>query len=253
MAGQWAFRKISDTHFLSFQYPPPDLMVDFGITEKGGAVWKSLPEMDGIRVDNLIIELLKKSLFAECRRRGLLFCKDRHLVYFPAGLLKNDNLKLERLDGSHTHFGVVGERTHGWGERASKYRYYIAPVFAPTGEPTGGYDIIVRIRAHITDLGGKLYPGRAAHVRRKKLCKTWWNEEWLNRAMGVMQFLADGKEQIVIGATDDERIHIERLPRTWTAPIRLSEEALGDARIIAEEEIIPATDVEEAEDEYAEA
>ena len=253
LAGQWAFRRVSNTHFLSFQYPPVQLMVDFGITNKGGAVWKSLSEMDGIRVDDLITELLKKSLFAECRRRGLQFSKDRKLVYFPAGLLKNDNLKFVNLNGASTHFGVVGERTQGWGDRASKYRYHIAPVFVPMGDPLSGYEIIVRIRTYITNLAGELYPARAAHLRRKKLCKSWWNEEWLNRIMGVMQFLAGDKERIVIGNTDDEAIHIERLPRMWSAPIRLNEEALGDARSIAEEEIITAADFEEPEDDLVEA
>ncbi|MGO8901423.1 MAG: restriction endonuclease [Isosphaeraceae bacterium] len=250
VAGKWGFRKVGPTHFLSFHHPPAELVRDLGMTEKGGAVWNTLTEMDGIRVDDLITELIKKSLYAECRRRGLLYCSERRLVFFPVGLLKNDNLRFQRLDSSSTYFGVTGERTHGRGDRAKKYRYHIAPVFVPKGAPGSGYEIIVRIRLHITDQAGKQYSGRAAHVRRKKLCKSWWNEEWLARTMGVMQFLADGSEQIAIGANDSERIMIEPLPRTWTAPVRLNEEALGDTRSIVEEEIIlPSDDEDEEEDE----
>jgi hypothetical protein len=249
LIAQWAFRKLSDTHFLSFHFPPPQLAVDYGITTKGGSVWKTTSEIDGVSVGDLVIELIKKALYAECRRRGLSFCSDRNLVYFPFQLLKNDILKLERLDGSHTHFSVVGERTHGRGDRASKYRYYIAPVFVPKGDPVNGYEIITRIRVHITDLNGKPYPGRAAHIRRKKLCKSWWNEEWLNRVMGVMQFLVEDDAQIAIGSTDDDRIVIERFPRTFTSPIRLNEEALGDAKALAEAEIVEASDYDEEEDD----
>lgn len=201
---------------------------------------------------NLLIELIKKSLFAECRRRGLAHCADRRLVYFPPGLLRNDNLSFQRLDGSQTHFSVVGERTHGWGERASKYRYHVAPVFAASGDSAKGFEIIVRIRAHITDLSGKQFPGRGGLIRRKKLCKSWWNEEWLNRVMGVMQFLAEGKERIEIGTTTDESLWVERTPRVWSAPVRLNEEALRDAKAIAEEEFISANDIEESEDVDAE-
>lgn len=248
LTGQWAFRRVSDTHFLSFHAPPLQLAIDYGITNKGGSIWKGIAEIDGIPVGDLIKELIKKSLYAESMRRGLHFCDDRNLVFFPAGLLKNDNLRVEKLDGSQTHFAVVGERSHGWKDRATKYRYHIAPVFVPMGDPIIGYQIITRIRVHITDLTGKLYPGRAAHIRRKKLCKSWWNEEWLNRVMGVVQFLAGENEQVVIGETDAERIMIERFPKTYISPIRLNEEALGDAKAIAEEEIAEATGFDEDDD-----
>lgn len=248
LTSQWAFRRVSDTHFLSFHAPPLQLAIDHGITNKGGSVWKAVTEIDGIPVGDLIKELIRKSLYAEGRRRGLQYCEDRRLVYFPAQLLKNDNLRVEKLDGSLTHFAVVGERSHGWKDRATKYRYHIAPVFVPMGDPITGYQIITRIRVHITDITGKLYPGRAAHIRRKKLCKSWWNEEWLNRVMGVVQFLAGENEQVVIGETDAERITIERLPRTYISPIRLNEEALGDAKAIAEEEIAEATGFDEDDD-----
>ena len=249
LTGQWAFRRVSDTHFLSFHRPPVQLVIDHGITSKGGSVWKAVTEIDGIPVSDLITELIKKSLYAECRRRGLHFCNDRRLTYFPAQLLRNDTLRVEKFDGSQTHFSVVGERSHGWKDRATKYRYHIAPVFVPKGDPESGYEIITRIRVYITDLTGKLYPGRAAHIRRKKLCKSWWNEEWLNRLMGVMQFLAGENEQIAIGETEDERIIIERFPRTYTSPIRLNEEALSDAKAIAEEEIVEAAGFDEDEEE----
>ncbi|AMV32143.1 hypothetical protein VN12_08470 [Pirellula sp. SH-Sr6A] len=255
LAGQWSFRKVSPTHFLSFHYPPAELTVDHGITQKGGSIWRATPEMDGIRIDNLLIELIKKSLYAESRRRGLNYCTDRRLVYFPPRLLRNDNLSFQRLDGSHTHFSVVGERSHGWGDRASKYRYHIAPVFAASGDPSKGFEIIVRIRAHITDLSGKQFPRRGGLIRRKKLCKSWWNEEWLNRVMGVMQFLADGKDGIEIGSTTDDILRVERTPRVWSAPIRINEDALKDAKAIAEEEFITGNDIEENEDDdaYADA
>lgn len=252
LAGQWGFRKVSPTHFLSFHYPPGELAVDYGITQKGGAVWATLNEMDGIRVDNLLVELIKKSLFAECRRRGLAYCPDRRLTYFPPGILRNDNLSFQRLDGSQTYFSVVGERTYGRGDRASKYRYHVAPVFAASGDPIKGFEIIVRIRAHITDLAGKQFPGRGGLLRRKKLCKSWWNEEWLNRVMGVMQFVADGKDSIEIGSTTDDVLRVERTPRVWSAPVRINEEALKDAKAIAEEEFITGNDIEENEDTDAE-
>ncbi|WP_428940976.1 TIR domain-containing protein [Fontivita pretiosa] len=246
---RWAYREISPTHVLSFHHPPIELARNLDIVPKGGAVWNTVSELDGVRIDHLIKELLKKALYAECRRRGLLYCEDRDLVYFPFGLLKNDNLSFRRLDGQATHFRVAGERTHGKGERAHKFRYHIAPVFVPKESAAGGYEIIVRIRLRLTDTEGKLFSGRTANARRKKICKSWWNEEWLARTMGVMQFLANGGDRIVIGNVNSEKIVVDSQSRTWQIPVRLNEEALADAIAIRQEEEAHLRDEEEDEDD----
>jgi TIR domain/Restriction endonuclease len=233
---QWAYREIGPTHFLSFHNPPIELARDLGIVSKGGAVWSTVTELDGVRVDDLIKELLKKLFYAECRRRGLLYCEERDLVYFPFDLLKHDHLSFRRLNGQATFFNVAGERTHGKAERARKFRYHIAPVFVPKESAAGGYEIIVRIRLRLTDTEGKLFSGRTANTRRKKICKNWWNDEWLARTMGVMQFLANGGDHIVIETLDGGKIVVDPQPRTWEIPVRLNEEALADAIAVRQEE-----------------
>lgn len=232
----WAFRKVGPTHFLSFYPPPPELSKPLAIAAKGGAVWSTLSELDGIPVSDLLVELLKKSLQAEARQRGLLYCTDRHLIYFPFKLLKNDHLSMRRLDGKATFFSVAGERTHGKGTYARKYRYHLAPVFACRTPSDGEFEIIVRIRLRLTDSQGQLLPKRTAHARRKKICKSWWNDEWLARTMGVMQFLAQGQPSITLGASDTDRMVVSSQPRTWSIPIRLNETALAEAAKIREEE-----------------
>ena len=236
LISQWGFRQIGPTHFLSFHQPSIELSREFGIVAKGGAVWNSVSELDGVRVDDLIKELIKKSLYAEFRRRGLHYCQDRRLVYFPFDLLKHDHLSFRKLDGQSTFFNVAGERTHGKGERARKYRYHLAPVIAPKEDAGGGYEVIVRIRLQITDSEGKLFSRRSTNARRKKICKSWWNEEWLARTMGVMQFLADGKDHIAIGNSEADKIIIHPFPRTWSIPVRLNEDALAEAIAIRVEE-----------------
>lgn len=232
----WGFRQVGPKHFLSFHRPPADVTKQFGIVPKGGATRDSVREMDGIPVEDLVKELIKKSLYAECRRRGLCFCSDRQVVYFPFGILKNDHLRFRELGGQNTFFNVAGERTHGKGERARKFLYHIVPVFAPKELGTDGYEIITRIRLRLTDKDGKLFPGRASNARRKKICKSWWNEEWLARTMGVMQFLANGHNQIILGESQDEQVAIDPQPRTWSCPVRLNEAALAEAIAIREEE-----------------
>jgi hypothetical protein len=233
---EWGCRWVDSRQFLSFNQPPVAVARKLGLTPKGGALCESVFEIDGIRINDLKIELLKKSLYAECLRRGLLYCENRLVHYFPFGLLKHDHLTFRKLNNQATFFNVAGERTHGKGQLARKYRYHLAPVFAPKDASDGGFEVIVRIRLRLTDADGKLFVGRISNSRRKKICKSWWNEEWLSRTMGVMQFLANGNPEIVLGANDDERIAIAPLPRTWTAPVRLNEAALSEAIEIRKEE-----------------
>jgi len=245
----WAHKTVGPTHFLSFHHPPIELARDFGIESKGGAVWTTVSELDGVRIDDLIKELIKKSLYAECRRRGLHYCQDRELVYFPFDLLKHDHLSFRKISGEATFFSVAGERSHGRGALTQKYRYHLAPVFAPKEASDGGYEIIVRIRLRLTDAQGNLFSGRSANARRKKICKSWWNEEWLARTMGVMQFLANATKTIAIGDADDETIVIDSQPRTWNAPVRLNEDALAEVIAIRREEEPHLRDEEEDDDD----
>lgn len=192
--------------------------------------------MDGVNVPDLVKELLKKSIIAECRRRGLLFCSDREVIYFPAGLLKNEFLRFRDVNGKSKSFTVTGERQHGRGERASKFLYQTVPVFVPIYSPTEGYEMLLRIRVRLTNSKGELFPGNTGNARRKKLCKSWWNADWSNRIMGVMQYLSDGSEVISIGDSPSESIIIEARPQSWISPVRLNDAAISEQLAEVEED-----------------
>lgn len=245
----WGHRQVDPSDLLSFQYAPGELAKDLGITFKDRIPWRTATAICGIPVEDLLKELIKKTLYAECRRRGLQYCQECELVFFPFDLLKNDHLRFKKLSGQSTFFDVAGERTHGKGERASKFRYHIAPVFVPKESSAGGYEIIVRVRLRLTDAEGRLFTGRTTNARRKKVCKNWWNEEWLARTMGVMQFLASGADTIVLGTSDDEKLVIKALPRTWQIPVRLNEEALAEAIGMRQEEEPHLRDENEEDDD----
>src|SRR5205814_825151 len=46
LTGQWAFRRVSDTHFLSFHSPPSELAVAHAIKNKGASMWNAIAEID---------------------------------------------------------------------------------------------------------------------------------------------------------------------------------------------------------------
>lgn len=230
LAACWAYKQVEPTCFLAFHDPPEQLRRTLSLSRRGGSNWQAVPRIDGIATRDVVRELLRKSLLALCARRGLLTAPESSLPYFPAGLLKNDRLSLTTLTGEPTNFGVSGTRSYGRGERQTQYRYHLAPYFAPRErEEHNTFDIIVRLHVHITDMSGATYNRHSANRRRKHLCKRWFNREWLLRTMGVMQYLAEGASEVIVGTTELDRLAVCAMPRTWQSPFRLDEQRLtGD-------------------------
>ncbi len=223
-AGTWAFRAVGDREQLSLFPPPADYAMTHRIREEGGTLWTGKREVDGIDTSNLVKELITKGLYALCVEKGLQFTGYPRGAHFVSGMFKNEFLLFNRPDGSRSRFVVTGTRQHT--KKAGNFNYYIAPEFAISGGRGEDYSVIVRVRVRIRDLQGERFPKHAANARRKKLCKQWWNKEWLDRTLGVMAFLKQPDGTIRVGRSGNELV-VRSTPHTWSAPVRLDEDALA--------------------------
>jgi hypothetical protein len=224
----WAFRMVSPNRFISFCPPPAELQERFSLTPACTLEWRDHKEMDSIATYDLTKELLRRSIDVACASKGLVYCADRQLFYFPSGVTEHNMLSVNPVHGKRRRVGVVGERTFGVGQRKAKYRYYVAPTFFCSWR-SGRYEIVVRLRLRISNMQGALYPARAALARRKDIGGTWWNDDWLNRVMAVMQFLATD-DVIRVGSTSEDAVEVSSIPQTWRVPIGINEFALLDAK-----------------------
>ena len=157
---QWAFRRVDSHSFLAFHPPPDALWDEFGIRNAGGASWRDVPSIDGILTHHLAPELLRKSLTVECIKRGLQFCDQSHLLYFPRRLVSSDRLYFKKPDGNRSFVSAAGRRTYWRAYRSMPYRYHLAPVFSAETLPSGGLALFVRVRARLTDDDGIPLKGR---------------------------------------------------------------------------------------------
>ena len=62
-------------------------------------------------------------------------------------------------------------------------------------------------------------------TRRKHLCKNWWNEEWLNRTLAIVQFFADGADSIRIGRAPETQLVISAAPLSHQVPLRIIDQS----------------------------
>jgi hypothetical protein len=225
---QWAFRRVDPRCFVAFDSPPAELNKRFNIKPAGGIAWRHASDIDGIAIRNLVPELIRKSTQVLCMERGLRFCNDQKVLYFPDGLTKSDRLYFTKPDGSKSFVNSVGERTYWRPGLSVPYKYQLAPGFSTVHLTETSLAVLVRLRVRFTDQHGAVLPARTATSRRKHLCKNWWNDDWFNRTLATMQFLSSG-DRIVIGSTPAETIAIATAPDQWTVPLRINEAVLEGA------------------------
>jgi hypothetical protein len=242
---QWAFRRVDPHNFLAFHPPPDALWDEFGIRTAGGASWSHVPAIDGILTHHLAPELLRKSLIVECIKRGLKFCNQSHLLYFPQGLVPSDRLYFRKPDGSKSFVNAAGRRTYWRPHQSIPYRYHLAPVFSAETLPSGGLGLFMRVRLRLTDDNGIPLKGRTIVSRRKPLCKYWWNDDWFHRMLAIVRFLSDDGT-IVIGPLSSGQIVVNAAPDSWEVPIRVEE-----GRQVKRDEALTygSDDEDEADDE----
>lgn len=221
---RWAFHKVDQKRFLSFFAPPDDLRNQYGFKDKGGVAWDLVSEIDKTPVRKLLPELIRKSLMVHCIKKGLRFCTEFDGPYFPENLISGDRLYFIQPDGRKTFVSPVGERTLWRPLNPSIYKYALSPQFTVVSGYQNKYCAQLKTRIRFTDKEGNILPPRIAFSRRKHLCRSWFNHEWVHRMLAMIQFLSD-QGNIIIGPTGGELV-IAGSPIEWQVPVRINENLL---------------------------
>jgi hypothetical protein len=223
---RWASHRINPTEYLSFHQPPQATASRFQLSLTQDFLWREGVEIQGVSTVNLISELIRKSLETKCLEKGLQYCCQTNLRYFPPGLLKGNRLIYVWPTGVKNWVGSGGQRKYWRPTGSSNYKYSLAPTFRVARNLGDEFVVLIRLKIRLTDSAGTPLPKRTAISRRKHLCKEWWNDDWLNRVLAICQYLADG-DQIVIGNQATEHVLVSATPVTMTAPIGINETTLG--------------------------
>lgn len=246
--GSWAFKWISPTKIVSFQEPPKEIADRFGLASSGSAAWRHMPDVDGILTSNLISELLRRSLYVKCIERGMQYCRDTKMYYFPWDTHNGQRLQIERPDGKKTWTKPVGEKKH-WTPRAvTYYRYSLSPDFTIQLGLGDEFAAALQIRVRSTDAEGRPLSKALIISRRKHLCKDWWNNDWFNRTLAIAQFLSNGAAEISIGTIPEQQIVFSASPLNWEVPVSINESALENAKE-KRSEVVRPDPIEDEEEE----
>ncbi|WP_334106615.1 hypothetical protein [Methylobacillus sp.] len=231
---RWAFVGLSANRLIAFTHPPPKTISAIQVERIPEFSWADIPQKDGKKTFDLAKELAWRSLEIVCAKKGLKFCTDRRVFYFPKGESGDWNQAIKHVDGRTTTVQLTGERTKGWGDRASPFLYQLAPRFRPQLDVNGTWNVVVNVYIRVTTLEGAMFESKEIGRRRKIVSKSWWNKEWLARLLGVVQALqtSDGRIEVGEGA---RAVVMQTTPLSWECPVGLDVIALSGVSDIGQE------------------
>jgi hypothetical protein len=220
LLGRWAFSEIRPTLVAAFDFPPDDILDEFEVVEMRGLRWADVEQIEGISAANLATTLVRKSLEVALRSSGLKYSNGT--IYFPSGLLEKDRLSYRSEDGRPRSVLISGQRKSSTGQ----FRYHLAPSFVVRRED-GLFVARLVIRLHLTDStrGVPLRP-RTILARRKKIGKSWWNDQWLSRQQAICSFLRGSHEVLAVGREEARTVALRLSPLRGSVEIRINEQVL---------------------------
>jgi len=231
---RWAFVELSAYRLVAFTPPPPQAIPAVKVERIPEFLWGDMPQKDGKKTIDLAKQLAWRSLEVVCAQKGLRFCNDRKVFYFPKRESGEWNQAIKHVDGRPTTVQLTGERTKSWGERASPFLYQLAPRFRPQYDVDGTWNVVVNVYIRVTTPVGDMFEGKEIGRRRKIVSKSWWNKEWLARLLGVVQALETSEGRIEIGE-GARAVVMQTRPLSWECPVGLDVTALSGMSDIGEE------------------
>jgi len=244
----WLFYRESEESILSFISPENtsyDWLKEIEIIEYQKS--DSIPEKT---LRQAITIILRTALKRHCIKKGLKFNEQTKRLYFPPNLFPNDRLSFNRYDGKKIYIKVVGERKFRLISSGTHIieisRYHLSPNFRYFANLFGDPVVQLQIRIFWTNLKGQPLEAKTANRRRKKLCRDWWNYEWLSRMMAIMQWLGDEKEEISLIESNSGKLRIKLKSLSFSSRYGIDEEKFTP--IVEGEEDSIIEDIEEVEE-----
>lgn len=214
IAERWAFFNPADSQVV-WALTPPAEELSLPIRRIMTLSWRDVPDVDGLRTEDLSLAILRKAIMVKCLERGMKLAPKSGLLYYPQGLLPEDHLRFTSYEGKKTYVSAIGERTfRSRGEREIN-RYHLSAQFRLTRE-IGQLAVRVSIHLHLVDLNGYPLEGSKVISRRKRICRDWWNHQWISRFMAVVEWLCNGDEDYEIMSSPQGSFRIASKPVTLT-------------------------------------
>lgn len=143
--------------------------------------------------------------------------------YFTTKLVKEGRVSFKTADGGSGNRQLVGHRTRsrrlpGGGFEPVKQYWHFGVEARPLVHPRFAY----ALHAHVlfSHDGLNIWQSKSAlHRTRRSACSDWWNDDWRDRLLATMTWLAAGNSSITIEVGTGAQLEIGCDPVRFQSPV----------------------------------
>lgn len=210
--------------------------------------WRDHPKKHEADSTTVVKVLVKRALFVACRQKGFEWCDERHTFYLDEPLKTRHGF--QQVDGSFSSVSFSGHRTIGSGEYKSECHYQLGPIFRVHIDDGNVVTVMLRFYVRLTNPDGTVIENAKIPSRRKRVTKNWWNRQWLQRTIAMMQHIcidgADINGELVIGKSR-RAVRVGVKPLSWDCPVGINMAAMSRIGDFGEE-LAAAREIDEPEE-----
>ena len=183
--------------------------------------WKH-PTIEPRIARNLLSALFRDAFEKFAMSRGLLpyeLSGGSKYHWFKQNLIKDDKVFFKNSAGEKTWRQIVGFKSLMAKEGKCRLRNWHFGIQAkPRFWPFSG--LAIRLHVAFTE-NGVLYDSKARqHSARRNQCRSWYNDDWIDRLLAAMSYLAgEGNDNLVIPLSAEENVTVNRFPLIFESPV----------------------------------
>ncbi len=169
--------------------------------------------------------------------------------YFIKGRVDKDKLYFSGVNGKLAHRNIMGYRTMRTSDGGTRLRHWHFGISArPFLYPVAAFSI--RPHAVFSDDGTHIWDSAdRLHRACMSQCKDWWNDDWRDRILATMNWLAGEAGKITVQLGSDVGISVAKSPLEFTSPVSYIEPGVSSETDIEVEEVDEIEDEDSDEDE----
>lgn len=131
----------------------------------------------------------------------------------------DDKVHFAGVDGKATWRGVVGYKTMHRPDKSSWVRFWH---FAIQVRLQYRPELTLLVTPHVVFSEDGQHPWDSRdrqHGARRSQCRSWWNDDWRDRILAIMRYLAGESDVITVDCGGDS-MEVASRPLTFTSPVR---------------------------------
>lgn len=199
---------------------------------------------------NIVTNLLRRAFEIMCLESGLKeysLAGDARCYYFPDGFLEGEKIHYQHLDGRKAYRQMTGRQTLLPRDGQSRYRIWH---FAIQGKLIRWPELAFAVTSHVvfSEEGALIKSKARQHSARRKQCKMWHNNTWLDRLLAAMFHLhdTDSTHFISVSCGSDVSFSVQTKPLLFESPVVYD---VIDSVIVSDGSMNDDADIEMSEDD----